>query len=179
MAQRTVLSDVYSWMTPVPGVPGRWQHNTATRGDVIDVTDEEAKRGDGLGHLGGGDDLALADATRAAGSEQVSGLDDAVLGGFTVDQLVAHLQSYPADVDRVRGLEERRDRPRKGVMDVLEAIGAAHAAALVSNEDDLATANRNAGATSTPETPATFPTSTTNLDDLQKAAAGAASPPKA
>lgn len=51
MPKMTVTADVYAWMTPVDGVPGRYHHNVAARGDEVDVTAEEAKRGEGLGLL--------------------------------------------------------------------------------------------------------------------------------
>jgi hypothetical protein len=48
---RVVTADRYAWMTPVEGVPGRFQHNVAAHGDQIAVSAEEAKRGDDLGLL--------------------------------------------------------------------------------------------------------------------------------
>lgn len=49
--KRVVTADVYAWMTSVEGVPGRFQHNTASRGDTVEVSEAEAKRGEGLGAL--------------------------------------------------------------------------------------------------------------------------------
>lgn len=74
MATRTVLCDTYAWMTPIEGQPGKYQHNTAAKGDEIDVSDEEAARGDAMvvssggvsfSALGSADDLAAVEAAFA------------------------------------------------------------------------------------------------------------------
>lgn len=49
--KRVVTADVYAWMTPIEGVPGRWHHNAAARGEEIEVSRAEAERGEGLGLL--------------------------------------------------------------------------------------------------------------------------------
>lgn len=55
VSRRVTGTDLYSWMTPIEGRPGQWQHNTAARGAVIEVSAAEAERGDGLGVLSASD----------------------------------------------------------------------------------------------------------------------------
>jgi hypothetical protein len=106
MPKRTVLFDSYNWLTPIEGQPGKSDFNSATRGQVIDVTQAEADRGEALGALGDAGELAILDA-EAASSE--GGLpDDAVLEAYNVDDLLAYLSQHPADVDRVEALEAKR-----------------------------------------------------------------------
>lgn len=71
VSRRVVGTDVYSWMTPIEGRPGQYQHNTAVRGDVIDVSAEEAERGEGLGVLADpdADELAESEESGAPGDE--------------------------------------------------------------------------------------------------------------
>lgn len=70
--KRVVTADVYAWMTPIEGVPGRYHHNIAARGEEIEVSDDEAKRGEGLGLLAapGSDEAEHAEA--AAEGETVA-----------------------------------------------------------------------------------------------------------
>jgi hypothetical protein len=65
--KRVVTADVYAWMTPVKDVPGRFHHNIARRGDEIEVSEEEAERGEGLGLLE--DPSRRAEADEAAEDE--------------------------------------------------------------------------------------------------------------
>lgn len=76
--KRVVTADVYAWMTPVEGVPGRWHHNAAARGDEIEVSAEEAKRGEGLGLL---QKPAPAQAEGAPASSDDTRPADPVVGG--------------------------------------------------------------------------------------------------
>lgn len=78
--KRVVTADVYSWMTPVEGVPGRHTHNSAARGDEIEVSAKEAERGEGLGLLrdpATGDQPEAAGPSEDEGSPAAGGADDA------------------------------------------------------------------------------------------------------
>lgn len=122
-----VVADAYNWMTPVPGVPGRWQHNTARRGDQLDLDQAEADRGLALNALS--TDAAAVAAAEAAAVEPAMWSDEQ-LGDATVDQLVAYMGQRPSEAERVLALEETRERPRKGVMDAAGRISAERDAAL-------------------------------------------------
>lgn len=74
VTRRVTGVDVYAWSTPdETGPPGARQYHRANRGDVIEVTEAEAARGDELGFLGGEDDDAgeLAPSSSAWPTEEV------------------------------------------------------------------------------------------------------------
>lgn len=118
MPKRTVLFDLYQYRVPLEGEPGKFDHLTAARGEVIDVDADEAARGEALGALGDPADLALADAERA--SDEGGVVEDAVLGGYNVDQMAAYLAQHPGEADHVGDLEAARSRPRKGVLELVD-----------------------------------------------------------
>lgn len=74
VSRRVTGVDVYNWTTPAEGRPGERQFHTARRGDVIEVTAEEAKRGEELGALGAEDDEAgtITTASSAAPADEVA-----------------------------------------------------------------------------------------------------------
>jgi hypothetical protein len=109
--KRVVTADVYAWMTPVEGVPGRWQHNTAARGESIEVSSDEAKRGEGLGFL------EDPDSVRAAAEEAVSAEQEAVEAAEAARQ---------AEVEAV---EARSAVEAAGGDDVIQAVRPPRAAA--------------------------------------------------
>lgn len=184
VSRRVTGVDVYNWTTPAEdGRPGERQFHTARRGDVIEVTEAEAKRGEELGALGSEDDdvvlatpassaapadevaltagLALPDGTpgpnapdrvamqaqaaqrvrdSAAAGDYGDNIDPAALGltepggeggGDVSDEdlrkmgaedLVAHLNQNPGDVDRVEAIEgERGDKARVTVTKAIES----------------------------------------------------------
>lgn len=86
--KRVVVGDVYSWMTPIEGVPGRWHHNTAGRGEEIEVSAAEAKRGEGLGFLADPDDVPEVDP------------DDEGLAIVVTSDGVEHVGELPAAAAR-------------------------------------------------------------------------------
>lgn len=119
MPKLYVIADRHMWMTPLEGLPGRFQHNTAFRGDLIDVTDAEAKRGLELGVLSKeAGDLVEASARssepRPWGNEQ--------LAGANVDDIVAYVGQRPSEAERVLDAENARSRPRKGVLEAVERV---------------------------------------------------------
>lgn len=118
LVKRTVLFDTYNWMTLDSLIPGRTQHNTARRGEVIDVTEAEAVRGERLGALGSEADLAT---TRAAGSP--GSFPDEQLRGLKADELVGYLAQHPLEADRLEALENERPEGKRRKT-VLDAIGA-------------------------------------------------------
>lgn len=126
MAQRTVLHGVYTWMTPAKGRPGRYDHNVASRGDVIEVSAEEAKRGEGLGFLGSAADFEEilakeAEAKALAEAGAWGGASDEEIEAMNVAELVAYINQVPEEhhddeILRVVELEELRDKPRKAIL---------------------------------------------------------------
>lgn len=118
LVERIVLTDAYSWMTPVAGVPGRWQHNSARRGATVHVSAEEAKRGEELGGLGSLSDLAVVEA--AAG--EPGSAPDEQLGAYNAEELIAYVGEHPSEAERVRDLEAARERPRKTVAEAIERV---------------------------------------------------------
>lgn len=118
--ERTVVTDIYTWMTPVAGrVVG--QHNVAYRGETINVTAEEAERGEKAGGLGTGEE-ALAAAARS--SEPPTWGDDQ-LRSAKADEVLAYLGQHPSEAERVRTLEAERTRPRSTVAEAVERVIAA------------------------------------------------------
>ena len=121
---RVVLADIYSWMTPADGFQNRFQRHTATRGDTIDVSPEEVKRGEQIvitvgfrdfPALGSQKDLdALTNAEQAASAPTLAA--DA-LADMSVDEVRAYLDANPAARDHVVELERARGTDaRKGVL---------------------------------------------------------------
>jgi hypothetical protein len=160
LVDRIVLTDTYSWMTPVEGVPGRWQHNSARRGDSISVSAEEAKRGEALGGLGDSADLAV---TAAAAAEPATAPDEQ-LQGYTVEELIAYVGERPSEAERVRALEAAREKPRKTVAEAMERVIRARDEELArrAEEDEAARAAdaeaaARAAATGAPTVPAGAP----------------------
>lgn len=129
MPTRTVLFDTYCWMTPLAGQPGRYQHNTAERGTDIEVSSEEAARGEGLGALGTRDQFEAQEAVKTSGvmggAAAFTPQPDEAIEAMTVAQVHAYLNSVPSEqrddeVRRVVELEELRDKPRSSVLELGE-----------------------------------------------------------
>lgn len=147
MPKMFVVADYHSWMTPAKHLsPGRMQHNTARRGEVIDVDEDEAARGVAIGSLSASEgDLVKAEAEagelRAWGDEQ--------LRGANRDELIAYMGQRPSEVERVRELEEKRSSPRKTVLEAAERIAEARDAELerqaAATADEAAVAAAVAG----------------------------------
>lgn len=133
LTERTVLFDVYCWLTPTDD-PKRPDQHVARRGDVIEISAAEAERGESLGALGSPEDLAeieaAANGVDDSGAPKVSSVPDEQLAGMNVETLVAHLGQFPQDVDRVVALEEQRGKPRKGVLEAAEKVRAAYEEAI-------------------------------------------------
>jgi hypothetical protein len=117
--QRKVIGvDHYNWSEPIEGSPRR-QRRSAVRGDIIEVSEEEAKRGEELGALGDVDD-----SVEEPVSEFVPASDDDI-NDMTVEQVTAYLGTVPEtqsddEVARVLELEEQRGKPRAGVLSLGE-----------------------------------------------------------
>lgn len=82
MPRATVTFDVYNWQTPIPGRPGDFQFNTASRGDVIDVSDEEVERGRNLGALLAEDEDAVPASGVGPPPSAAPAEETAVVAGF-------------------------------------------------------------------------------------------------
>lgn len=131
MATRVVTGvDVYAWSEPdKDGPPGAKHYNSAARGDTIEVSDQEAARGDQMviSTVAGRPIYALSkpdDAVAALASNaqdaQWAAKSDAEINEMTVEEIHSYLNSVPADrsdaeVQRVLDLEDARDKPRQGV----------------------------------------------------------------
>lgn len=100
---RRVAVDTFATMADLGG--GR-QHVTASRGQLVAVTAEDAARGEELGALVGVDE-----PTPAPGLPS-----DEELLGMTAEQLIAYAGQNPGEVGRVVALERTRDRPRRTVL---------------------------------------------------------------
>lgn len=129
LVERTVITDIYSWMVPGDRGGDPYIHNTAHRGDTISVTAAEAKRGEELGGLGTPQDLAVADVDRA-GLAAVGNVADEQLRGYKAEELLAYLQQNPADAARVTALEqERGSKARKTVLEMADRVAEEYAKA--------------------------------------------------
>lgn len=114
-----VLFDAYNWQTPREGQPGKFHHNRALRGDVIDVSDDEAARGLALGALSAS---ALDSAKAETESGEPRAWGDEQLRGANADDLIAYVGQRPSEAERVQELENKRSRPRKTVLEAIERI---------------------------------------------------------
>lgn len=142
LVDRTVIFDVYGWLTP-SNDPKRPHAHTARRGEVIHISQAEADRGEELGALGDAEDLAHIEAAGGVSADGIPGepvtssVSDEQLGGYNVDDMVVHLGQYPNDVDRVVALEQGRDKPRKGVLDAADKVKAAYEQAIADQVSAL------------------------------------------
>lgn len=128
--KRTVLVDRYSWTTPGPAPLSPSVAHYATRGDVIEVSTEEAQRGESLGALGGAEELRMADE-RAAAVAAGLGAPDAELLDMSPDELVRYVSAHPDEASRVVALESTRTSPRDSVMRLAPAPATRIAAPVV------------------------------------------------
>jgi hypothetical protein len=121
-----VLADVYAWSTPIAGRPDRVDHHVARKGELIDVSDDEAARGLALAAEGnGGLSTDAADAAGAiAASAEPPSWSDEQLASANVDDTVAYLTQHPSEAARVLDAESARTdrKPRKTVLEAAERV---------------------------------------------------------
>lgn len=135
--KRVVTADVYAWMTPVEGVPGRYHHNTAARGEEIQVSAEEAKRGEGLGLLE--DPKAVREAAEVL-EAAVAGATEAAVAAAEAQ---AEADEARAEVDAAGGPEAApaarppRAAAKTAWVDYAVSQGADRAEAEQASKDDL------------------------------------------
>jgi hypothetical protein len=120
--KRKVLGvDVYLWTTPIEGdLRGRRERHTAERGDVIEVSQEEADRGESIVDKDG-PFLGPVDAAVPNTSGDFAPVDDAAIEAMSVAEVTAYLNTVPEDqsddeLERVLSLENGRSKPRVGVL---------------------------------------------------------------
>lgn len=120
LVERTVIWDLYAWMTPAEGIRDRLQHNVATRGETISVSPAEARRGEELGALGTEEQAILADAAAQEPGVQ----PDEVVRGMTAPELVAYVGQHPTEAEHLRELEEERPegKQRSTVLDAIDRV---------------------------------------------------------
>lgn len=127
LVQRYVLFDVYGWSTTIPGSVDRRDYHVARKGELIEVSAEEAARGEALGALSAqADDVEAA----VAASTEPPSWSDEQLDSANVEDTVAYLVQHPSESRRVADAEETRSdrklKVRKGVLEAAERIGAAY-----------------------------------------------------
>lgn len=122
-----VLFDVVGWSTEIKGRPDRRDFHAARRGEVIDVSAEEAERLIGLGAVS--ENASDLEGAVAAGSEPPS-WDDAQLDSANIDDTVAYLAQHPSEARRVLEVETSRPdrdlKTRKGIIEAAERVQAAY-----------------------------------------------------
>lgn len=119
LVKRTVMVDAYSWMTRDPDRPlDPPQHNTAVRGELIEVSPDEAKRGERLGGLGSPEEAAQA----ALLASEPGSAPDEELRGMNIEQLTAYLGQHPSEAERISDLEATRPKGkvRSTITDLVE-----------------------------------------------------------
>lgn len=102
-------------------------HAFAELGDTVLLTEKQAKRLDGIGATATEADaakLAKAPATPAPTGAEPSSKTDEELEAMNAAELVAHVNQHAGDKVRVRGLEGKRDEPRKTVLKATAPEGA-------------------------------------------------------
>ncbi len=112
----------YAWSTVDPtGAPGAKLIHTANYGDVIEISPEEAARGERLGVLSTPEQAAaILGAAGDPAGEWEPASDDAI-AAMSVEQVHAYLSTVPEElsedeIDRVVELEQQRPKPRQGVL---------------------------------------------------------------
>jgi hypothetical protein len=116
--------DTYCWITGDPEKRHGRQYNSAERGETIEVSEKEAARGDELGFLSVPEDAEAALESNAE-PEVWSPKSDDEIAGLTVEDTLAYLGQVPedqhdAEVERVLDLEQDRDKPRAGILQLGE-----------------------------------------------------------
>lgn len=120
--RKVVGVDTYLWSTPNPDDPkGRRDRHTAERGDVIEISSDEASRGENIIDPKYGPALGAEDAVLPVVDGDFVPLNDDALGAMSVAEVTAYLSSVPEaqsndEITRVVELEQLRDKPRAGVL---------------------------------------------------------------
>lgn len=126
MPKRTVLMDSVGYVETLDD--GSTAHRYAFRGDEVELSDAEAQRLGELGAVGSEEDLVeLEEQETTPPAEAGGNVTDETLAAMGVEDLSAHLTQNPGDVDRVDALEQDRDKPRKGVLELVESVRQAQA----------------------------------------------------
>src|SRR5438105_4354187 len=110
MPKRTVLVDVHNYRIPSE-LANRFDTLSAYKGQEIDVSDEEAARGEKLGSLGSPEQLAARET-------QGTRWTDEEIAEASPTDLQMYVQQNPDDHDRVLDIENQRPRPRKAVLEM-------------------------------------------------------------
>ena len=105
---------------------GTYVRAEAIPGDVVLLSAAQAARLDALG-VTVDPDADLEEVDELLGDEDA--VTDEQLGQMNAADLVAHIAQNPEDRQRVRDLEEARDKPRKTVLEATEAQPEAEASA--------------------------------------------------
>jgi hypothetical protein len=134
-ATRRVMVDAYNWQTPAEGLPGRYELHTSLRDEIVDFPEAEAARGDSIviRTLPNGRavhalevpeqaDRLAAELRQAAADGTLGRWTDEQLLDANVEEISAYVTQHPDEVDRVVTLEETRDRPRKGVLELRDGV---------------------------------------------------------
>lgn len=121
MATKTasVVFDVVSWREPIEGtVPLQYTHESAYRGQTVDLPVAEVKRLVALGAVVEGEDVAAALAAwdASAGPAPATEDGDAELAALSAADLIAYVNQHPGEAARVYALEAARRSPRKTVI---------------------------------------------------------------
>jgi hypothetical protein len=107
----TVLFDVVSWREPIEGtVPLQYQHESAYRGQTVELPAAELKRLANLGAVVEGTDAAEALQAWDASAEAypVGEEGDKALAELSAPELIAYVTQFPAENTRVWTLEQAR-----------------------------------------------------------------------
>lgn len=115
--QRTVLVDAYNWTDPDARRGEGFR--SARMGATIDVSAEEAQRGEELGALGSPADLAAASSASSAPPAK----PDEELRAMNAADLITYLEGRPLDAERVVAIEGERGegKQRSTVLAAAEA----------------------------------------------------------
>lgn len=122
LVERIVLTDGYDWVLRDPADPKVVvEQGLRVRGDVVAVTEAEAKRGKKNGHLGDEADLKRI----IFGVESVENRlrTDEEIAAMTPVEILAYLANHTDELGRVAELEEfRAEGPREAVEKAIKTV---------------------------------------------------------
>jgi hypothetical protein len=119
--RKVIGVDTYLWTTPIEGdLRGRRERHSAERGEVIEISAEEAERGEFLVDKDG-PFLGPEDATVVANDGVFTAATSEAIEAMSVAEVTAYIGTVPEDLhdgelDRVIGIENGRAKPRTGVL---------------------------------------------------------------
>jgi hypothetical protein len=130
---RLVVSDRFPFTVADKTARNGYRYLLANRGDLVHISSGQAERGEQLGALVDPDAAGPTPSSPAASGDEA---DEEQLAGMNATDLVAWLNAHPDQRDRVRAVEQGRDRPRSTVMSALDQLDEHYRAQAEADAED-------------------------------------------